>query len=140
MNINIKQKLNNKNFLTGMKKLFTFISPISTYFILFGISFAATSNCNMINVHNFKDLVTNIISCFLNPIVILLVSFSIVIFIWGVFKFIKAEGDDKQAGREFMFWGIVGIFVIVSLWGLVSILQSTFTLNGNDITPRQINL
>jgi hypothetical protein len=62
-------------------------------------------------------------------------------FIWGVFKFMRSEGDDKQSGRDFIVWGLVGLFVMVSIWGLVYILQSTFHLGDNlDITPRPVNL
>ena len=124
-----------------MKKKLTFISPIAIYLILPSISFGA--NCNMSNLGTLKDLIINVINCFLNPIVALLVSFSVVIFLWGVFKFIKSAGDEKnkQGGKELMFWGIIGIFVIVSLWGLVAIFQGTFQFSGNEnIIPRKIPL
>ncbi len=124
-----------------MKKILIFISPIATYFASFSISFAATaSSCNMSSVRNFKDLVINLISCFLNPTVTLLVSISILVFLFGVFKIIKSQGEGKETGKEFMFWGIIGIFVIISLWGLVNILQNTFVLSNDDITPRSVNI
>ena len=121
-----------------MKKIVTFISPIATYFILFSTSFAASGSCNFGNIQNFKDFVSKIISCFLNPIVSLVVSFSVVIFLFGVFKFISSEsgGEGKNDGKSFMFWGIIGIFVMVSLWGLVNIFKSTFSLNNDTLnTP-----
>ncbi len=84
--------------------------------------------CSMRYIKTFKGLVSTIINCLLNPIVGLIVSLSILSFIWGIFKFIRSAGDDKQEGRELMFWGVVGIFVMVSVWGLVNILRNTFTL------------
>ena len=118
------------NFMnTFREKSAVCISSILTYFTLFNISFAQTSTgCNLRSIQNLSGLVTTLISCFLTPISYLLVSLSIVIFALGVFKFIKAEGDGKQGGREFMFFGIIGIFVMVSLWGLVNILQNTFRI------------
>ena len=84
---------------------------------------------------NFKELVTNIIiSGILSPIVYLLIGLAVVVFVYGVFKFVKAEGDDKQAGREFIIWGIIGIFVMVSVWGLVNILESTFNLQNTGFS------
>lgn len=88
----------------------------------------SVSSCNFKSVKNFRDLVTTLISCLLNPLVTLMVGLSIVAFLWGVFKFMRALGDDKQEGKELMFWGIIGIFVIVSLWGIVNILHTTFIL------------
>ena len=105
---------------------------MSTYLFLYSTTFAQSTGsgiaCRIAGNRNFKELVTSIISCFLTPLVTLLVSVAVVTFIYGVFKFVKSEGEDKQAGREFMFWGIVGLFVMVSVWGLVGILQSTFIL------------
>lgn len=91
---------------------------------------------------NFKELVLNIfVGCILSPLVPVIFGIALIVFLWGVFKFIMAEGDDKQAGRQLIFWGIVGLFAMVSLYGLVSILRSTFNLNMNaDITPRSVNL
>ena len=83
---------------------------------------------------NFRDLVFNlVIGCILSPAVYLIIGISVVVFLWGVLKFIRAEGDDKNEGRQFIVWGLVGLFIIVSLWALVSILQGTFNLNSTDI-------
>ncbi|MFH0755519.1 MAG: hypothetical protein V1910_02535 [bacterium] len=124
------------------KKILTFILPILTYFILYGVSFAKDA-CNMKAVKNLEDLIINLVNCFLDPIIILLVSFSILLFLWGVLRFIMSSGDEKNktGGKEFMFWGIIGLFVIVSLWGLVSIFQQTFQLNpDSSITPKEVKL
>ncbi len=82
----------------------------------------------------FADLIMNtIIGGMLTPVVALIVSAAIVVFLWGVFKFIKSEGKEKDAGRDMMVWGIVGIFVMMSMWGLVNILRGTFNLNDTQI-------
>ncbi len=82
----------------------------------------------------FKDLIMNtIIGGMISPIITLIISGAVVVFLWGVFKFIKSEGKEKEAGRDMMVWGIVGIFVMVSLWGLVNILRGTFNLNDTKV-------
>ena len=113
-----------------MKKKLTFISPILTYFILFNTSFAATASCSMLGMTTLKDIIMRfIIGCILARSLYLIVALAVVIFLFGVFKFITSEGDNKQGGRELMFWGVVGLFVIFSIWGLVAILQNTFQLS-----------
>ncbi len=87
---------------------------------------SSNSSCSFSRIRNFKDLVNMSLSCFFTPIVYLIISLSILLFIWGVFRFIKSEGEDRENGKMFMFWGIIGIFVMVSIWGLVAILQNTF--------------
>jgi hypothetical protein len=64
-------------------------------------------------------------------IVPLLISLAIVAFMWGIVKFI-AHADDEKAiveGKQFMVWGLVGIFVLISFWGIVGYLQESLGLN-----------
>lgn len=50
-----------------------------------------------------------------------------VVFLWGVFKFIRAsEQKDKDEGKQFIYMGLIGLFVMVSVWGIIRILGSTF--------------
>jgi len=61
----------------------------------------------------------------------ILISLAVVWFVWNIFRYIIAGSeDDKKAARVGMIWGIIGIFVMVSVWGLVGILQSTFGTSG----------
>lgn len=88
---------------------------------------------------NFKDLVNNVfISGLLKPLVPFLIGLAVVVFIYGVLVVIFSEGGEKkEGGKKYMLWGIVGIFVMVSVWGLVNILISTFNL---DTTPKTIEM
>lgn len=54
------------------------------------------------------------------------VGIALVVFIWGLVQFIYASGDEKaiEVGRERMVWGIVALFFVVSVWGIVGILQT----------------
>jgi len=95
---------------------------------------SGVGSCRLGQARNFRELIINlVIGCILSPIVYLIMAASVVAFLFGVFKFIKAEGDDKQSGREFILWGLVGLFVMVSIWGLVSILSNTFILSNSSI-------
>ena len=46
---------------------------------------------------------------------------ALLFFFWGLVKFIyKAESDDARSeGRQLMMWGVVALFLIVSIWGVV---------------------
>jgi len=70
-------------------------------------------------------------STLLNRLVPLLIAIAVVYFIWQVFQYtIAGDEDKKKEAKTGMIWGIVGIFVMVSIWGLVAILQSTFGTAG----------
>ncbi len=90
-------------------------------------------------VTNFKELVNTIfIANILKPLVPFLIGLAVVMFIYGVLILIFSEGGDKKEdGKKYMLWGIVGIFVMVSVWGLVNILISTFSL---DNTPKPVKI
>ncbi len=89
--------------------------------------------CNNISfVKNFSDLAYTVVYCFFNTAVEIILALSIVVFLWGIFRFLSSE-EKKEEGKQFMFWSIIGIFVMVSLWGLVSILKSTITVNYDTL-------
>jgi hypothetical protein len=90
-------------------------------------------------IKDFKTLVNTVfIGGILGPIVPLLIGLGVVVFIYGVLILMFSEGGEKKEdGKKFMLWGIIGIFVMVSVWGLVAVLTSTFNL---DNTAPTINI
>lgn len=67
----------------------------------------------------------------LNTIMPLLIALGVVYFIWGVITYVISNDEEaKSRGRNMMIWGIIGLLVIVSIWGLVSILKNTFGLSN----------
>jgi hypothetical protein len=68
-------------------------------------------------------------SCILiKPVMRFLFILATVAFIWGVIQyFLNAENEEKRKkGKSFMLWGIIALFVMVSVWGLVGVLSNTF--------------
>lgn len=61
-------------------------------------------------------------------------------FLWGVAKYIKAEGDEKatKEGRSIMIWGIVGLFVASSIWGIVAFIRTEFGLADIKQAEREL--
>lgn len=51
-------------------------------------------------------------------------------FVFGLAKFVFASGNEDRVaeGRRMMMWGIVALFVMVAVWGLVAFLQSALGL------------
>ena len=69
------------------------------------------------------------------PIVI---GVGVIVFLWGVLKYVLQSSDaGKAEGRQFMLWGIIALFVMVSVWGLVNILRDSLGLNlATPTAPR----
>ncbi len=73
-----------------------------------------------------------------NQILPVLIGAAVVYFIWEVFQYTIAGGEDKKKkAKSGIVWGIVGIFVMVSVWGLVGILVNTlcYGTSCNPIPP-----
>jgi hypothetical protein len=71
----------------------------------------------------------------------ILVAVAVIYIIWNVVQyFIKPNGGDRSAAGMNILWGIVGLFVIVSIWGLVNIFTNTFkTAPTNQPIPNLSN-
>jgi NADH:ubiquinone oxidoreductase subunit 2 (subunit N) len=110
-----------------MKKLFAYLAPISSVlFIVPALAFAQITS-----VQSAGQFVINIINTVAVPV---LFAIAFIVFIWGIFQyFILSKGNEEKQGeaRSLMLYGLVGFFLMVSVWGLVNILIGTFNLNAN---------
>jgi len=62
-----------------------------------------------------------------NTIIELLIAFAVLWVIVNVVRFIMAgDSTARTEIRSSILWGIVGLAVILSIWGLVAILTNTF--------------
>ena len=80
------------------------------------------------NATDLQSLVSIIIGMIRGYIVPLIMALALLVFLWGVFKTMTAEGDSKkrQEGIAYITYGIIGLAVMVSVWSLVYLLTSTF--------------
>ena len=64
----------------------------------------------------------------INPLILLLFGVALLLFLWGGFEFIR--GADSEEGREggggHMLWGIVGMFIMISVVGILRLVLKTF--------------
>lgn len=82
--------------------------------------------------------VINIFKDILIAVIPLIIAIAVIIFLIGVIKYITSGDDEEKrtASRNMMIYGIIGIFVMVSVWGLVNILSGTFDLDEGVPTGR----
>ena len=50
---------------------------------------------------------------------------------------VAADADDKAKARDIVVRGILGLFIIVSVWGLIGIIQSTFGVGAGGSLNRE---
>ena len=102
------------------------------------LSFAQASKIHSIDSTNATSLVTTIakfINYWVIPIMVLV---ALAYFIAGVVMYIGENEDTKRKEKkQKMFWGLVGLFVMLSVWSLVFVIANTFNISTN--TGSQVN-
>ncbi|MCX6787625.1 MAG: hypothetical protein NT108_00480 [Candidatus Kaiserbacteria bacterium] len=71
----------------------------------------------------------------INPIILLLSASAFIVFLWGVFEFVKGAGDEgkREEGKQAIFWGILGFVIIFGAYGIINIALGTFGID--KLTP-----
>ena len=72
-------------------------------------------------------LIHKINAVIINPIIILLFAAAVVIFIYGVFEYVKDSGseDARSTGQQHIISGVFGIFIMISVFGIVQLILHT---------------
>lgn len=99
-----------------------------------GAGISGISSCSSLGSGGFSGIVDCII-VFFNYFVYIIMSLTVIYVIVGAFNMISSE-EKRGDGKQMVYYGIIGLFVMGSIWGFVNILDSTFKLSGNSpITP-----
>lgn len=83
---------------------------------------------------SYIALVAGLIMNSIQMLVPLLLAIGLAVFVWGLVVFIaKADNEqERAAGKQKMVWGIVGLFVLTSVWGLVLLVQELTGIDNDD--------
>jgi hypothetical protein len=83
-----------------------------------------------------QAILISVSNTLLKPAVPILIGVALVVFFWGLVKYLNAGfGDIKKVeeARNLMIWGVISLTVMVSVWGIVKVLQGTF-FKGVDLS------
>ena len=104
-----------KNFLSAM------------YFLAPALALAQGTGSGTIG--GILVIVRQIIEAFI-PIIF---GLAFIVFLWGMYKYISAADEGgKEEGRNLIIYGIIGLFVMVAVWGLVKVIDETFQIDENE--------
>lgn len=84
---------------------------------------------------NIQTLVTSIgnIVELLIPIAF---AIALLFFFWGLAQYILAAGSDeaKAQGKNMMIWGVIALFVMASVWGIVAFIGQALGIQQGTVT------
>lgn len=123
-----------------MKKLFIKIYTIFASVFLPFLVFAQTSSSNSVcgPIKYTKSLqwylceLYKILGQYIIPLLMLAATG---FFMWNIFQYIRfADSEQKRTEyRKTMVWGVVALFVMVSIWGIIAILGGIAGVNTSII-------
>ncbi len=64
----------------------------------------------------------------LNRIIPVLIAAALVVFFWGLVQYIYKH---KGGGKDVMIAGLLGLFIMTSVWGIIRLAQNTFGVNNS---------
>jgi len=96
--------------------------------------FPLVISAQLTGVNDFITAVGNLI----NPLIGITVAIALLAFLWGLARFIFRLGGDEKAveeGKRIMKWGLIALFVMVSVWGIIKFMQTALFLPSGNFTP-----
>ncbi len=88
------------------------------------------------SITSLSDLVQLVLKM-INLLLRFTIALALLFFLINIFRMVFASGseDDIKQAKTYMLYGIVALFVMVSVWGLVNIVTSTF-FGGSLVMPQ----
>lgn len=85
-----------------------------------------------INTSGISTTLQSFLTLINSYVIPFLFALAIVLFLWGLVKFVRSAGDSKarDEGKGMMIWGIVALAVMVSVYGLIGWLTSFAGINN----------
>ena len=73
----------------------------------------------------------------LNPFIYLLFAIALIVFIWGLVRFISQGGDEdaRTIAKRHILYGLLGMFIMFSAFALVRLITGVFITGsyGSDV-------
>lgn len=87
------------------------------------------------------DYVIAQVAFYIGWITPIVVALALLFFFYGLAMYILKQGEEKAKGKEIMIYGIIALFVMVAVWGLVSLLATSLGItNIETIVPPSVTI
>lgn len=86
-------------------------------------------------LQDYADAIRFVINDVLVPV---LMGVAFIVFLWGVYTHFILDADNEESqrsGRQLVLWSVIGFAIIISIWGLVNVVLSTFGLQVGGHAP-----
>ncbi|MDE2188599.1 MAG: hypothetical protein KGJ35_02630 [Patescibacteria group bacterium] len=109
------------------------LSPLSA----FAQTTIASAGINPLSISNATTLAQRLTYLF-NVAIDVLIALAILWIIVSVVMWIVVGGENGAKHRTNALWGIAGLALVLSIWGLVHLLTNTFNTANNGLNAQEI--
>lgn len=88
---------------------------------------------------NIETLVRSI-SRIIDLLIPIVFALAMLFFFWGLAMYIFGKEHDKEQAKKTMVWGVIALFVMAAVWGLVRFISTAVGVDsqGPGFTPSQL--
>ena len=115
-----------------MKKIVQKVGIGAAMFLLPAVAFAQYQVTNSSTLFSATQSI-------LNAVIPIIIALAIVYILWGIVQsFVKGSEEERKAGHMKILYGIIALFIMISIWGLVNILVNTTGLSNQVPTVNNL--
>ena len=72
--------------------------------------------------------IDNVVYLIINPLIGLLFALALAFFVWGGAQLIlNADSEEgRKKGKDALLWGLIGMFIMASVFGILQVVLNTF--------------
>lgn len=88
-----------------------------------------------------QTIINKFVQVILAPAILVIFSLGMLYFVWGLVQFLIAvsDGSPTADGKRHMIYGVAGMFIMVSVYGIIALISNTFGLGVNPANPGSYN-
>ncbi|MFZ3020335.1 MAG: hypothetical protein WA051_02350 [Minisyncoccia bacterium] len=78
-----------------------------------------------------ETFIRKVDAAILNPIITLGFAIAMLVFLWGIFEFVRnpADVENRKKGQKNILWGLVGLTIMFGVSGIIRIIAATFGIS-----------
>ena len=87
-----------------------------------------------------SNLVNKFVDYIINPAILIIFAAGFFLFVWGLVQFLWNLDEGAQSdGKQHMLWGIVGMLIMISVYGIIGLIDNSFGLQISNPDISRIN-
>lgn len=84
---------------------------------------------------NIDTIILRINQYIINPTIVFLFVLATLLFVSGLVRFFlyDKEGEGRETGKKHMLWGLLGMFIMISVFGIMRLIVNTFGIDLGEV-------